>query len=207
MFAHGRNLDVLTQAQTIETFQPLRDDLERLSRALYAVELVDRATEVRAENFAIYRLLLDTLRRLVEADDLDTCVRFFEFGLLGQLGYGPELRECIACRQLLREEANVWAPGLGGVACPRCRPEDEVVRPLSLNALKLLRLMERGRFDDIARVRVSGDLARELELHLRDAVHFALDRDLRSASFIEVLRRGRAGATIRRPEARNHEPV
>src|SRR3972149_1127095 len=51
MLAHGRNLDVITQVQTIETFQPLRDNLERLSRALYAAELVDRATKARRQKF------------------------------------------------------------------------------------------------------------------------------------------------------------
>src|SRR3990172_10493241 len=71
LLAHGRNLDIITQAQTIEPFQPLREDLDRLSRALYAAELLDRATEERAENFSLYRLLLDTLPRLTEADELD----------------------------------------------------------------------------------------------------------------------------------------
>jgi DNA repair protein RecO (recombination protein O) len=71
MFAHGRSLDIITQAQPIETFQPLREDLSRLSHALYAAELIDRATEERSENFALYRLLLDTRAPLSQDDDLD----------------------------------------------------------------------------------------------------------------------------------------
>jgi DNA repair protein RecO (recombination protein O) len=195
MLAQGRNLDIVTQAQTIETFQPLRDDLTRLSKALYAAELVDRFTEERSENFALYRLLLDTLRRLVEQDDLDLALRFFEMSLLSLLGYKPELGQCVVCGQRLEPENNSWAPGAGGVVCPRCQPGDTVLRPISVNALKLLRLLQSGSFGEVARVRVAPDLGSELERHLRDAIHFALDRDVRSAAFIETVRRVQRRAT------------
>ncbi|MGB2694457.1 MAG: DNA repair protein RecO [Dehalococcoidia bacterium] len=189
MFAHGRNLDIVTGAQTIETFQPLREDLDRLSRALYTAELVDRATEEREENFELYRLLLDTLRRLAELDDLDLVLRFFEMSLLGQLGYQPELRECVGCRKALADEDNVWAPMSGGITCPTCRPTDVALRPLSLNGLKVLRLLQSGSFQDVARVRIAPELAQELERHLREAFRYALDRDIRSASFVDAVRR------------------
>lgn len=189
MIAHGRSLDIVTQAQTIETFQPLRDDLPRLSHAFYAAELLDRATEERAENFALYRLLLDTLRRLAERDDLDLILRFFEMALLAQLGYQPEIGECVSCRMPLAEEVNAWAASLGGVLCPRCRPVDVALTALSVNALKVLRLLQGGTFQQVAELRIAPDLSAEVERHLREAVHYALDRDVRSASFLDVVRR------------------
>jgi DNA repair protein RecO (recombination protein O) len=189
LIAHGRNLDIVTQVQTIETFQPLRDDLTRMSKALYAAELVDRFTEEHAENFALYRLLLDTLRRLAEDADLDLALRFFEMSLLSLLGYKPELGQCVVCARRLEPEDNCWAPGAGGVVCPRCQPEGTPLRPLSLNALKLLRILQGGPFSEVARVHVAPDLGAELERALRDAIHFALDRDVRSAAFIESVRR------------------
>jgi DNA repair protein RecO (recombination protein O) len=192
LLAQGRNLDIITQAQTIETFQALREDLNRLSRALYAAELVDRFTEERSENFGLYRLLLDTLRRLAEEDDLDITLRFFEMSLLSLLGYRPELRQCVVCSQPLAAEANAWAPAAGGAVCHRCRPGELTLRALSVNALKVLRLLQSGTFSDVARVHVAPDLAAEIELHLRDAIHYALERDVRSAAFVELVRRTRA---------------
>lgn len=189
LLAHGRNLDIITQAQTIETFQPLRDDLDRLSRALYAAELLDRATEERAENFALYRLLLDTLRRLAQRDELDLALRFFELALLDQLGYRPQLDECVVCRGSLAAEGNKWAPGLGGAVCAGCKPEEESLRALSPNGLKLLLLLRSGSFQDVGRVQPSPELASEVEGHLRAAIHFALDRDIRSAAFLDAVRR------------------
>src|SRR5574341_2449615 len=60
--AQGHVSDVLTVCETLESFQPLRDDLERLSRALYATELIERFVPERANSYPTYRLLVDTLR-------------------------------------------------------------------------------------------------------------------------------------------------
>lgn len=192
MLAHGRNLDIITQVETIETFQPLRDDLARLSRAFYAGELVDRATEEHQENFALYRALLDTLRRLAQRDDLDLVLRFFEMTLLVELGYSPQTERCVICEGALGAKGNVWAAA-SGVLCPNCRPEDLVVRPLSANALRLLQLLRKGSFAALDGVELSADLADEIERDLRSAIHFALDRDIQSAQFLDVVRGRSAG--------------
>jgi DNA repair protein RecO (recombination protein O) len=206
MLAHGRNLDVITQVQTIETFQSLREDLGRLSHALYACELVDRATEEREENFALYRALLDTLRRLSEDHDLDLVLRFFEMALLVLLGYGPQTERCASCGGDVPLEGSVWAPALGGALCAKqsCRPEDVQVRALSPNALKALRLLATGSFSQIEGLGINGELADELERDLRSAIHYALDRDVRSAKFLDTVR-GRStgnGRTFSNPGPR-----
>jgi DNA repair protein RecO (recombination protein O) len=192
LLAHGRNLDVLTQAQTIEAFQPLHEDLDRLSRALYALELIERCTEERAENFVIYRLLLDTLRRISSDEgDIDLAIRFLEMALLDQLGYRPELERCIMCGTQIEPASAVWAPGVGGVLCSDCRPVDTSVRSLSPNGLKILRLLQKGDVRSVMTLQLDHDLMFELEAALREAFHYALDRDIKSAQFIDAVRRPR----------------
>lgn len=202
MLACGRNLDIVTQAQTIESFPAIRADLDRLSRAFYIAELVDRWTEERADNFALYRLLLDTLRRLAQEERLDLNLRFFEMAMLVQAGYRPELGQCVVCGRPLEAEACSWAPGAGGVVCPRCRPREVSLRALSVDALWILRLLQRGHYDDVARAGITPELGEELERHLRDAVHYALDRDVRSAAFVDAVRRPRPAASVRGGGAR-----
>jgi DNA repair protein RecO (recombination protein O) len=195
--AKGKSLDVVTQVETIEPFQTLRDDLDRLSRALYACELLDKFTEPREEHADLYRLLLDTLRRIETRDDYDTPVRFYEMALLDVLGYRPELEECVTCRRRLDPVTNYWTAAGGGVVCPACRTEETAVRPLSANAVKLLRILLHGRFSDVARVSVDASLASELERALLEYVRWVLERDVRSAAFIDTVRRKRP----RRPVA------
>jgi DNA repair protein RecO (recombination protein O) len=204
LLARGRTLDVVTQAETIESFAHLRGDLDRMSRALYVCELLDRFTETRAENFGLARLLLDTLRRIDARADIDTAVRFFEMALLRELGYQPELEVCVACRSRLAPETNYWSAGGGGVVCPECRQREPAVRPISVNALKLLRLLLHGRFVDVTRVAIDADLAGELERALVEYVRWVLERDVRSATFIDELRRRprRPAAVARGPAGR-----
>lgn len=189
MFAHGRNLDIITQAQPIETFQPLRDDLGRLSYAFYAAELIDRATEERSENFALYRLLLDTLRRLTQDNDLDLVLRFFEVSLLNELGYRPELQQCVICHDPSKEDGKYFSASAGGIVCSDCRPPEIILRGISAEALRALRLLQTGSFREVAELPLDAQLADELERHLRDAFHYALEREVRSASFLDLVRR------------------
>ncbi len=208
LLAQGRELDIVTQAETIEAFTALREDLERTGYALYAAELVDRFTPDRQEAYSV-RLLLETLRRLspgtgpppaeAQRRDLETCVRFFEMHLLGELGYRPQLDRCVGCGAALKPEVNYWHAGGGGALCPRCGSGEPWARPLSLNALKVLRLLQRGPFAEAARVRMPPSLATEVEQHLREYIRYLLERDVRSAAFVEMLRRQKAAAPLRTP--------
>ena len=190
LVAHGRNLDIITQVQSIESFQPLHDDLGRLSHALYAAELLDRATEERSENFALYGLLLDTLRRLAGRDHLERTLRYYEMAILGQLGYKPELQQCVVCgAELVRGKVVRWAASLGGVVCSNCRPQNTALSTLSPSTLNALRVLQSENFQDIVELDLGHDTAVALEQLLREAIHHALDQDVRSAAFLDEVRK------------------
>ena len=193
LLAQGRELDIVTQAETLESLTALREDLERLGRGLYAAELVDRLTPDRQESYALFGLLLETLRRLATHDDLDPALRYFEMQLLDELGYRPQLERCVSCEGALEPATNFWSAASGGVLCPACAADEPLSQELSLNALKVLRLLQRGSFGDTVRVRVAEALDQELERHLREYIRYLLERDLRSAAFLDALRR-RKGA-------------
>ena len=189
MLARGRDLDIVTQAQTIEVFPTLREDLERTGRALYAAELVDRFTPERQESYQVFRLFLETLRHLATEERLDITLRFFEMRLLGYLGYQPQTEECVVCGATLKPVTNGWSAESGGVLCPACASNAPMSRPLSVNALKMMRLFQKGDFVAVARVRTEPSLEAELERHLREYILYVLERDVRSTRFLETLRR------------------
>jgi DNA repair protein RecO (recombination protein O) len=189
LIAEGRELDIVTQAETVEGYPSLRADLERVSRGLYCAELVDRLTPERSEGNPIFRLLQESLSLLDTETELDLVVRRFELRLLSELGYQPSLETCANCDRRLEPETNYWNSLVGGAICPKC--VDDAVRlvPLSANALKVLRLLARAPYAEVARVRLSAALMAEVETCLKDHVHSVLERDVRSARFVETLRR------------------
>ncbi len=196
LVARGRELDIITQAQSIEAFSELREDLERTSRGLYAAELVDRFTPERQENFQVFRLLLETLRRLTMEERLDITLRYFEMRLLGYLGYQPQTKECVLCSGTLTPVVNGWSAEAGGVLCPECARKAPMSRPLTVNALKLMRLLQRDDFAAVAKVHTAPPLEAELERHLREYILYVLERDVRSTRFLETLRRTRQSTPV-----------
>lgn len=197
MLARGRNLDVVTQSQAVETFLPLRTDLRRLSCGLYVAELVDRFTVERVESLPLFRLLVETLGRLSSRDDLDLVLRYFELQVLEISGYQPQLARCVTCQSPLQPVVNSFSPSAGGAVCPGCTPPGSGLRPLSVNAVKLMRLLQRGRFLEASRLRVSYDLSAEIEGHLRTLVRTYTERDLRSLPFLNDIRRESPAVAVR----------
>jgi len=188
LLARGRNLDLITQCETVDSFLPLREDLVRTTYAHYVAELVDRLTPERLENQPIYGLLLATLARLAAESQADMAVRFFELQLLEHLGYRPHLQRCAGCSRELEPLSNYFAGAAGGALCPACGGREPAARSLSVNALKVLRLLQAGNFATAARLRLEEPLRRELEMHLRAALQHLLEREIRSVSFLNRLR-------------------
>jgi DNA repair protein RecO (recombination protein O) len=109
--------------------------------------------------------------------------------LLDQSGFRPQLEACVGCGSPLAPEQNFFAPQSGGAVCRACATDVAGPRVMSLNGLKVLRLLQRGSYADVARLKASEELSVEVERHLRSYVVCVLERDVNAAAFIERLRR------------------
>jgi DNA repair protein RecO (recombination protein O) len=188
LLAKGRNLDIVTQAQTINPHLPLREDLFRLSYACYAAELVDRFAEEGVDNLPLYKLLLGVLDWLSHEPDLALTMRYFEVQMLGHLGYSPQLFQCVECRAVLQPEPQYFDPDAGGVLCPRCGEGRRGAIPLSLAALKVLRFLQTREWELCRGLRLSPSTHAELEQTLYRYVVHLLERNLKSVEFLDLLR-------------------
>jgi len=99
MLAKGHDLWIVTQAEAIESLQPLRENLTRIGYAGYVVELLDRFTYEEGQNWQLYQLLVETLKRLSLEEEAFVPVRYYEMRLLDLLGLPPVLFECALCGQ------------------------------------------------------------------------------------------------------------
>lgn len=188
LFAKGRNLDIVTQSETVDSFKTLREDLNRISHAYYVVELLDRFTEDSIENYPVYKLLLEVLQRLSDDRDPGLVVRYYELRLLGYLGYRPQLQQCVHCSRELTPAAHFFSPSLGGVVCQNCEAASGDARDLSLNALKVLRHLQRGDYLTCSRIRLNPSLHDELERTLTGYINYLLQKELKSVEFIHTVK-------------------
>ena len=161
--ARGRNLDTIIGSQTINSFLPLKSDLWLTSYGLYVTELVNQFTADHQENHSLFQLLLETLHQLGQANNKELLLRYFELHLLDRVGYRPQLRECVACHRALEPSPNSFSPSAGGMLCPGCQPDQLLVHPLSVNAQKVLRLLQSSDYSSANKLKIDSELARELD--------------------------------------------
>jgi DNA repair protein RecO (recombination protein O) len=183
LFAQGRELDVVSQALTIEPLREVREDLDRATYAYYLAEVVDLLAEERLDNRAVFDALLDGLRALAAAADPRLVLVSFHLRLLDGLGYRPELRVCLHCQATIEPGSNQFSPLVGGVLCPTCGPREASARPVSVPALKLLRYVQQADAFPVG-LGVPHTVAREAEGLLRNYAEHLIERRLRSPALI-----------------------
>ncbi|PKB72144.1 MAG: DNA repair protein RecO [SAR202 cluster bacterium Io17-Chloro-G6] len=185
--AHGRSMDIISQAEVVQSFAGLKEDLTAITKGLYLAELVDGFGSEASANPDLFQLTLDSLRAVQADPSSDMPLRSFEFHLLQVSGLMPELYHCVECRQELEPGAHRFSPNVGGTLCPDCNPDDAHLRPLSLRALKVLRLFDRSSITEACKLSVDGSLAEELKSLLSTTVGYWLGKEIRSNSFLECL--------------------
>ena len=186
--ARGRNLDTITGSQTINSFLPLKSDLQLTSYGLYATELVDQFTAEHIENYPLFQLLLKTLHCLCLGDNNELTLRYFELHLLNEVGYRPQLQQCVSCHQILEPTTNSFCSSAGGVLCPVCSQSQPVTHPVSVNALKVLRFLQSSDYNTAAKLKMNPELSHQLEMVMRDYLKYLLEREIKSAVWLDNLR-------------------
>lgn len=193
LIARGRTLDIVSQAETIEAYRPLREDLLRSAYAHYCAELFDRFTTDEQEQVELYDLLALTLARLCETPDPALTARYYELHLLTLAGYRPRLFGCARCGHRLVAVESETPPyafdsELGGVLCPDCATQRPQAAPLSLAALKVLRHAARTDYATFAALNLRPSLHYQVEQVLQQYITYILERQLKSTEFLQTLR-------------------
>ncbi len=188
--AAARELPIVTQAETIDAYLPIREDLLRTGYAAYVVEMLDRFTYEEGENYAIFRLLTDTLARLATPRDPYLALRYYEIHLLEHLGFRPELFYCVNCHTEIQPEDQYFSFAQGGVYCPKCGANRPDLVPVSVQALKYLRHLQRSTFDEASRAQIPSAVRTEIESLLQQYLTYLLERALNTPAFLRQVRQG-----------------
>jgi len=90
----GRELDIVTQAESIDVHRHIREDLDRLSKAIVLLEAIDQLAQARQPAPQLYRMLVGGLSTLNQADSALLTPAFL-LKLLAMEGFGPQLDGCV----------------------------------------------------------------------------------------------------------------
>lgn len=196
LLAEGRNLDIVSQAQIVDPFRTLRASESSIACAGYIADLLDQLTVEEQPNVVLYEIVVQALDRLDRQLEPFITLRWFELTALRVLGFGTELQRCVGCGKELEPEMNAFSPEGGGVVCAACASNEPATLPLSVNGLKLMRLLERD-LDRADRLRFGDGMRREVELIMQTYIQYLLGRELRSLRVLRLLSEQRQSADPR----------
>lgn len=186
--AEGRTLDQVVEAETVAIYRAAREDLARMSAGLYFAELVDGFSVDGAANPSEFHLLVGALHALDCTGDPERLARYFETKLLSIAGFGPEMRQCVACGMDLPAGDYTFSCGEGGLVGAECRSRCE--GPLvhaSMNAIKVVRFFQAADFSQALDLRLTDGVMGNLRQVLGRYIAHVLEREPRSAEFMRLV--------------------
>lgn len=145
LLVRGRELDIVSQAESVEPLAPLLSSLERTAQAMAMIEAVDQLSIEREPDPQLYRMLVGGLRLVAERPSA-LAVPAFYLKLLAAAGVGPELERCVRCGDPEPAVKLVTFDALeGGLVCRSCRSGTAV----SPGAIGILRDVLGGRLNQV----------------------------------------------------------
>lgn len=178
----GRELDVITQVETVDAFRTLREDLAALTHAVAMLEAMDQVAQEREASPSRYRMLVGALRTLAAVRSPVVTPAFF-WKLLSSEGFHPHLDGCVRCG------ADAGAPGGfalddGGLLCGTCGRLGG--RAISPAGVELLRAIVGGELRQVLADPPALGVVVEVERLGVAALEHQSERRLRSAALLET---------------------
>jgi DNA repair protein RecO (recombination protein O) len=173
----GRELDIVTQVDTVDHFRAIREDLDRLTRAVSMLEAADQLSLEGEANPALYQMLLGALRALAGHSG-PLVVPGFYLKVLSLEGFGATVDACVECGR--DDDLVAFDLEGGGTRCAEHRSGTAV----SAEALDLLKDILGGRLGSALNEPASSATAEIDHLATRSMEHH-LERRLRSVAILD----------------------
>ncbi|HEU5308710.1 MAG TPA: DNA repair protein RecO [Acidimicrobiia bacterium] len=175
----GRELDVVTQVETIDANRALREHYGCLTHAISMLEATDQVAQERETNPALYRMLVGALRTLADNPNPLVSAAFF-WKLLSLEGFRPLLDACARCGD---DEGPFTSFDLeeGGVLCAACGRFSG--RRIDADTLRMVRCILGGELR-VALAEPPGPTTVATERLALTSLEHHLERRLRSAALL-----------------------
>lgn len=126
LFYKGRNLDIVSQTEILESFFSTCKEVIKFAFAANCVEIVNKLTEEREINIGLFNLLKEVLHYLRRTNDPKLLALSFKWQTMSILGYRPSLNHCCKCNKSIEDQKEMYFNVReGGLVCNNCIAEDK----------------------------------------------------------------------------------
>jgi DNA repair protein RecO (recombination protein O) len=200
LLVKGRNLDKIIQAESLESYPGLSQDLRKLTAGQYLAELAlyqALSDQPQTELFHLLRQNLEWLEQLPTTLTLP-CLIYATFHLLEVAGVAPRVKTCCITQQSVTPNFvdSDWRIGFstvaGGVVCTSTEPTPDLSAQLTAAELDVLQqLAEPDLLQNLMQPEEALSVSNghqnwlSIERVLRHYAQYHFDRPIRSAALID----------------------
>lgn len=153
-------LSILKDVDVLDEFRTIKNDIVLISYLNYLTELTIQVYKHSSEN-VIYDLYISVLKKIEQNMDPLILTNILEFKYLPYLGVGLELDSCILCGR--KNDIVTIDADTGGYICKNCYMDQILV---SEKTVKLIRMYYYVAIDSISTIKISEDVAREINFFI-----------------------------------------
>lgn len=176
MIVRGKQFDYIGGAANDNSFQNIKNDLEKIKAASKGIEIFSRLIKAEEADQEIYNLLKGFLNILDQKDlDNDTndfLVSSFLLNLLSRLGYSPELFNCVICKKKIEPKGNKFDFSKGGLVCKNCQTEGGLT--ITDECIKILRFVINNSLEKTIKIKITQKQGGEIKEIVESFVGFQI---------------------------------
>ncbi|MEA4960331.1 DNA repair protein RecO [Lutispora sp.] len=183
----GTNFYHVSTGELRESFYNIRNDLLKLSYAVYFAELADTVTDEDIQSERLFLLLSRTLYYLSNDEipiGILSCA--YQMQLMDLSGFRPLISKCANCGN----EESLWkfSIDLGGALCSRCFTADKNAVKLSPGALETFGLLLSTPISRLNTIKIDNTIFIEIDKIINVFVQKHLDKRFKSMDFINNIK-------------------
>jgi len=158
-FVEGKVFRTMTDYRKLKGLDHIKSNPAKMKIGYDICEIIDLSIEKEQKDSRIWLLIKQSFQLLDETKaDNNTwliCYQYFFWNLVSLLGYRPDTGHCYLCKKKLTPEDMAFNPVNGGVKCFMCLNQGyfEHEIKVSTSAVKILRLIIKGRRDTLQKIK------------------------------------------------------
>jgi len=182
----GKTFYTITDVGVIYSYSYLKNDLGKISILYHFCELIKIFIPLDARHSEVFTLLISSLNLLGRQSTILAKI-YFELKLINELGYGPELYQCVCGKKL--EPGDNYFSFHSGVLCSDSALQDKNAIKISDPVIKLFRwivIEEAGNLPLDAKIdkKILQEAEKILDLYLE----YLAERKLHSFDFMKKVK-------------------
>jgi len=139
----ARSLQILTEADVIDSYNSLRLDLERLPYALAMLELIRQTIREHHGDAVFFDFVVELLNAMKATRNPAIIFVYFLLKTASYLGFKPNFDQCQVCENPTASGETFFSMENGTIYCRDCAEGAAMLRKIKINDLEFLRKLQK----------------------------------------------------------------